>query len=48
VLARAAHLDAKAAIVMSATTFAGSAQVASVSVLASGGGVAAAVVAALL
>ena len=48
VLARTAHLDATAAIVMSATTFAGSAQVASVSVLASGGGVAAAVVAALL
>jgi 4-azaleucine resistance transporter AzlC len=48
VLARAAHVDALAAIVMSATTFAGSAQVASVSVLAAGGGVAAAVVAALL
>ncbi len=48
VLARAAHLDAAAAIVMSATTFAGSAQVAAVSVLGAGGGVAAAVVAALL
>jgi branched chain amino acid efflux pump len=48
VLARSAHVGAAAAIVMSATTFAGSAQVASVSVLAAGGGVAAAVVAALL
>jgi 4-azaleucine resistance transporter AzlC len=48
VLARTAHLDAAAAIVMSATTFAGSAQVAAVSVLGGGGGVAAAVVAALL
>ena len=48
VLARAAHLDAAAAIVMSATTFAGSAQVAAVSVLGAGGGVAAAVVAGLL
>ena len=48
VLARGAHLDAPAAIVMSATTFAGSAQVAAVSVLGAGGGVAAAAVAALL
>jgi 4-azaleucine resistance transporter AzlC len=48
VLARTANLDAIAAIVMSATTFAGSAQVAAVSVLGAGGGVAAAVVAALL
>jgi 4-azaleucine resistance transporter AzlC len=48
VLARTAHLAATAAIVMSATTFAGSAQVATVSVLGAGGGVAAAVVAALL
>jgi len=48
VLARAARLDAAAAIVMSATTFAGSAQVAAVSVLGAGGGVAAAVVAGLL
>lgn len=48
VLARAAHIDAVAAIVMSATTFAGSSQVAAVSVLGAGGGVAAAVVAALL
>jgi predicted branched-subunit amino acid permease len=48
VLARTANLDAVAAIVMSATTFAGSAQVAAVSVLGAGGGLAAAVVAALL
>jgi 4-azaleucine resistance transporter AzlC len=48
VLAETAHLSAVAAIVMSATTFAGSAQVAAVSVLAAGGGGAAAVVAALL
>lgn len=48
VLARTAHLDALAAIVMSATTFAGSSQVAAVSVLGAGGGVAAAVAAALL
>jgi branched chain amino acid efflux pump len=48
VLARASHVGAAAAVVMSATTFAGSAQVASVSVLGAGGGVAAAVVAALL
>ena len=48
VLARAAGMDRVAAIVMSATTFAGSAQVATVSVLDAGGGVAAAVAAALL
>lgn len=48
VLARASHWSAAAAVVMSATTFAGSAQVATVSVLGAGGGVAAAVVAALL
>jgi len=48
VLARAAHMGAVAAVVFSATTFAGSAQVAAVSVLGAGGGVAAAVVAALL
>jgi 4-azaleucine resistance transporter AzlC len=48
VLARTAHMDALAAVLMSATTFAGSAQVATVSVLAAGGGVATAVVAALL
>lgn len=48
VLARTAHMGAVAATVMSATTFAGSAQVAAVSVLGAGGGVAAAVVAALL
>jgi 4-azaleucine resistance transporter AzlC len=48
VLARTAHFDALAAIVMSATTFAGSAQIATVSVLGAGGGVAAAVAAALL
>jgi 4-azaleucine resistance transporter AzlC len=48
VLARTAHFGAVAAVVMSATTFAGSAQVATVSVLGAGGGVAAAVVAALL
>ncbi len=48
VLARTAHFDAITAIVMSATTFAGSAQVAAVSVLGAGGSIAAAVVAALL
>ena len=48
VLARAAGMDRVATIVMSATTFAGSAQVATVSVLGAGGGVAAAVAAALL
>ena len=48
VLAGAAHIGALPAIVMSATTFAGSSQVAVASVLGAGGGVAAAVVAALL
>lgn len=48
VLARTAHVGALAAVVMSATTFAGSAQVAAVSVLGAGGGVVAAVLAALL
>jgi len=48
VLARTAHFDVLAAVVMSATTFAGSAQIAAVSVLGAGGGIAAAVVAALL
>jgi branched chain amino acid efflux pump len=48
VLARTAHVGALAAVLMSATTFAGSAQVAAVSVLGAGGGVAAAAVAALL
>jgi 4-azaleucine resistance transporter AzlC len=48
VLAQTAHLGAAAAVLMSATTFAGSAQVAAVSVLGAGGGVAAAVAAALL
>jgi len=48
VLARTAHFDAPAAVLMSATTFGGSAQVAAVSVLGAGGGAAAAVVAALL
>jgi 4-azaleucine resistance transporter AzlC len=48
VLARTAHFGAVAAVVMSATTFAGSAQVATVSLLGAGGGVAAAVAAALL
>jgi 4-azaleucine resistance transporter AzlC len=48
VLARTAELDALAAVVMSATTFAGSAQVAAVSVLGAGGSIAAAVAAALL
>jgi predicted branched-subunit amino acid permease len=48
VLARTAHLSALAAVVMSATTFAGSGQVAAVSVLGAGGGAAAAAVAALL
>ena len=41
VLARTAHFDAPAAVLMSATTFGGSAQVAAVSVLGAGGGVAA-------
>jgi 4-azaleucine resistance transporter AzlC len=48
VLARTAHFGTLAAVLMSATTFAGSAQVAAVSVLGTGGGVAAAVTAALL
>ena len=48
VLARAAHVGPLAATVMSATTFAGSSQVAAVSVLGAGGGVASAIVAALL
>ncbi len=47
-LARASGFSAVAAVVMSATTFAGSAQVATASVLGAGGGIAAAVVAALL
>jgi len=48
VLAHTAHFDALAAVVMSATTFAGSSQVAAVSVLGAGGGALAAIVAALL
>jgi 4-azaleucine resistance transporter AzlC len=48
VLARTAHLSALGAVVMSATTFAGSGQVAAVSVLGAGGGIVAASVAALL
>jgi 4-azaleucine resistance transporter AzlC len=48
VLARAAGVDSLAALVMSATTFAGSAQFAAASVLETGGGVAAAVAAAVL
>jgi 4-azaleucine resistance transporter AzlC len=48
VLAHSGHIDALAAVVMSATTFAGSSQVAASSVLGAGGSVAAAVVAALL
>ncbi|MBI3647944.1 MAG: AzlC family ABC transporter permease [Actinobacteria bacterium] len=48
VLARTAGFGAVAPIVMSATTFAGSAQFAAVSVVAAGGSVAAAVVAAVL
>lgn len=48
VLARAAGWDPVAPIVMSATTFAGSAQFAAVSVFDAGGGVAAAVAAAIL
>ena len=48
VLARAAGMGRLAPIVMSATTFAGSAQLAAVSVLGAGGGVAAAVGAAVL
>jgi len=48
VLARAAGVSPEAAIVMSATTFAGSAQFAAVSVLAAGGGALAAVAATTL
>ena len=48
VVARAAGLGISAPIVMSATTFAGSAQFAAVSILDDGGGVVAAIVAALL
>jgi 4-azaleucine resistance transporter AzlC len=48
VLARAAGMDGVASIVMSLTTFAGSAQFATVSVLDAGGTVAAAIVAAVL
>ncbi len=48
VLARQAGIGSSPAIVMSATTFAGSAQFAVASVLSSGGGVAAACVAAIL
>jgi 4-azaleucine resistance transporter AzlC len=48
ILAPAAGFDALAAVVMSATTFAGSAQFAVVSTLESGGAVAAAIVAAAL
>ena len=48
VLARAAGLGIFAPIVMSATTFAGSSQFAAVSILGAGGGVATAVVAAVL
>jgi len=48
VLARASGMGTIAPVVMSATTFAGSAQFAAVSVLGAGGGVAAAVAAALL
>jgi 4-azaleucine resistance transporter AzlC len=48
VLAPQAGFDAVSAIVMSATTFAGSAQFGAVSVLGSGGGVAAAIAAAVL
>lgn len=48
VLSHTAGFDGLAAIVMSATTFAGSAQLAAASVLETGGGVAAAVAAAVL
>lgn len=48
VLAQAAGMGGATAVVMSATTFAGSAQFAATSVMSSGGGVAAAVVAAVL
>ena len=48
VLARAAGMDRLAALAMSATTFAGSAQFAVASILGAGGGLAAAVLAAVL
>jgi 4-azaleucine resistance transporter AzlC len=48
VLAGSAGMDGVAAVVMSATTFAGSAQLAAVSVLGAGGGAAAATLAAVL
>jgi 4-azaleucine resistance transporter AzlC len=48
VLARAVDMGALAPIVMSMTTFAGSAQFAAVSVLGAGGGLAAAIVAAIM
>jgi branched chain amino acid efflux pump len=48
VLARSAGMGSLAPVVMSATTFAGSAQFAAVSILGAGGGVAAAVAAAVL
>jgi 4-azaleucine resistance transporter AzlC len=48
VLARQAHLPAVAALVMSAIVFAGSAQFAAIAIVAAGGGVGAAVVAAAL
>jgi 4-azaleucine resistance transporter AzlC len=48
VLARAAGMDRLAAVAMSATTFAGSAQFAAASILGAGGGLAAAVAAAVL
>ena len=48
VLARSAHLGWAAPVVMSITTFAGSAQFAALSILGSGGGAVAATVAALL
>jgi 4-azaleucine resistance transporter AzlC len=48
VLARAAGMDRLAALVMSATTFAGSAQFAVASILGAGGGLAAAVLTAVL
>ena len=48
VLARASHMGRLAPIVMSATTFAGSAQFAATSILKTGGGLAAAIAAAVL
>jgi 4-azaleucine resistance transporter AzlC len=48
VLARAVHFDPVAAVVFSATTFAGSAQFAAVAVLSAGGSAASAVLAAVL